>query len=289
MISAIIARQDGQDNKPYIFRTYDNVGGQGLNPHNPGRAHECEIWEAGRATSAAPPYLDPMVIGEHEYFDGGIGCNDPTSQLYRDILIHAEWHPGSSIPIPVSIVLTLGTGGKPTQKEKVKGLLARSKPIRRISKIFSNVKATVVGTGHVEQQMVDDSFIHKFKYFKWTGGEEVGGLPLDKSKLKIFTQMEGWVKEYMQGDDCQVQVREVARHLVAKRRERYSFDQDRWQRFAFCTLISCPLSHCEEGPFRTKARAKEHAALHHPNTFTNLDSEVETPLKETLPWMRGPW
>jgi len=39
---------------------------------------DCELWKAGRATGAAPRYLDPIEIGGHKFVDGGMKANNPT-------------------------------------------------------------------------------------------------------------------------------------------------------------------------------------------------------------------
>ncbi|KAL1888426.1 hypothetical protein Sste5346_009543 [Sporothrix stenoceras] len=61
---------------PTLFRTYRV---------RRNATYNCTIWEAFRATSAAPPYFDPISIGdpgeEEIFIDGGLGYNNPTEQL----------------------------------------------------------------------------------------------------------------------------------------------------------------------------------------------------------------
>lgn len=58
---------------PTIFRTYEV-------PRFPGP--KCKIWEAARATTAAPTFFKPIEIGELNakvaYFDAALGHNDPS-------------------------------------------------------------------------------------------------------------------------------------------------------------------------------------------------------------------
>lgn len=42
----------------------------------------CNIWEAARATSAAPFYFEPQHINGIEYWDGGLLNNNPIDQVY---------------------------------------------------------------------------------------------------------------------------------------------------------------------------------------------------------------
>src|SRR5271154_3147452 len=61
---------------PHLFRSYQAPKNQTFN---------CTIWEAARATSAAPTFFEQIVIGEPgsslSYVDGGMGCNNPIAQV----------------------------------------------------------------------------------------------------------------------------------------------------------------------------------------------------------------
>ncbi|KDR66070.1 hypothetical protein GALMADRAFT_28572, partial [Galerina marginata CBS 339.88] len=56
-------------NIPVLFRTYESH-----KPHS-----NCKIWEAARATSAAPTFFKRIEIGRDQPFiDGGLGRNNPS-------------------------------------------------------------------------------------------------------------------------------------------------------------------------------------------------------------------
>jgi hypothetical protein len=59
--------------RPTVFRTYSGTQIQ---------ASECAIWQAARATSAAPTFFKPMIIERPTpaitYIDGGLGHNNPS-------------------------------------------------------------------------------------------------------------------------------------------------------------------------------------------------------------------
>jgi len=56
---------------PTLLRSY--FVPEGINSH---------IWQAARATSAAPTFFKRIKIdGEHDYIDGGIVCNNPAQQV----------------------------------------------------------------------------------------------------------------------------------------------------------------------------------------------------------------
>jgi predicted acylesterase/phospholipase RssA len=97
--------RDVQRNKPHLFRTYEarDVGPTSALPGGP----FCKIWEAVRATSAAPLFFDSIHLGpeedKQEYVDGGVGCNNPCNQLYREA--RRIWPERK-----IECIISLGTG-----------------------------------------------------------------------------------------------------------------------------------------------------------------------------------
>lgn len=70
---------------------------------------ECTIWQACRATSAAPTFFDPIRIGRHgqSFFDGGVLYNNPVNiveQEARDV-----WNTNEAF------LISIGTGITPTK------------------------------------------------------------------------------------------------------------------------------------------------------------------------------
>ena len=64
-------RADADNNRgPVYLRSYKNPQIQSVLP-------DCLIWQAGRATSAAPTYFTPIKVGEYELVDGGLLANNP--------------------------------------------------------------------------------------------------------------------------------------------------------------------------------------------------------------------
>lgn len=85
--------------------------------------HDCTIGEAARATCAAPTYFSSIEIGlpgqQERFFDGGVGCNNPISQLHLEA---ARLFDDSD---EVACIVSLGTGfrhpivlNRPTLLEK---------------------------------------------------------------------------------------------------------------------------------------------------------------------------
>lgn len=97
---------------------------------------DCKIWEAARATSAAPYFFKPMVIKQNginmPYVDGGLRCNNPTLRLIKEMRTLGL----SGQPV---CILSIGTGqGRTINIPKVGRtpklqLLGVSKALRKIA------------------------------------------------------------------------------------------------------------------------------------------------------------
>lgn len=88
------------------------------------------IWEAARATSAAPTFFKSIVIDDVKYGDGGIGYNNPTEEAIAEA--HNIW-PNH----PIGCLVSIGTGledaiqfgdGKDARKGLVRSLVWKGLP-----------------------------------------------------------------------------------------------------------------------------------------------------------------
>lgn len=92
---------------------------------NPG--YDCMIWEAGRATSAAPTFFKRIHIGDpglkEEFIDAGMGCNNPIRYLIKEA--QREFGPQRD----VSCIISIGTGKPKVAGFKALSLLQRALPL----------------------------------------------------------------------------------------------------------------------------------------------------------------
>jgi patatin-like phospholipase/acyl hydrolase len=69
----LAARAQNVSNEQAVhLRTYKNQ-----NADNFGRESVVKIWEAARATSAAPSYFLQQKVGGEKFVDGGLSANNP--------------------------------------------------------------------------------------------------------------------------------------------------------------------------------------------------------------------
>ncbi|KAK6347586.1 hypothetical protein TWF718_005424 [Orbilia javanica] len=97
-IFVMAIRADKLNNRgPVFLRSYPSQIGLVEFPN-------IKIWEAARATSAAPTYFKPLKIDGRELIDGGLGANNPLGWLWTEIL--AVFGPART----TSTFLSIGTG-----------------------------------------------------------------------------------------------------------------------------------------------------------------------------------
>lgn len=77
------------------FRSYDNG--------DVGQEEDLQIWQAGRATSAAPTFFKRMKIGLVDFLDGGLGFNNPALTLLNEMYdLYGDR--------PIACIISVGAG-----------------------------------------------------------------------------------------------------------------------------------------------------------------------------------
>jgi hypothetical protein len=155
-----------------LLRNYDSRG--------PGEV-DCAIWEAGRATSAASSFFDPIQIGpfQESFVDGATGCNNPVEKVFEEAL--GIWGEGAQERI--NCFLSIGTG-QPTEKGFGKGLKEIASTLIHIS---TETEQTAARFTRVNAPFLRAPLRRKNIYFRFNvvkGLEEIG-LERHEEKAKI--------------------------------------------------------------------------------------------------------
>lgn len=139
--SFVVARNSRHlnDNIAVLFRNYESV--DNIHP-------KCKIWEATRATSAAPTFFKPMSIERDQtYLDGGMGRNNPALVVLEEA--RNLW-PGRRVQYLVSI----GTGqGKVIGLEQNPGFFHRKLPMD----VINALKGMVTDCGATHEDVLKES------------------------------------------------------------------------------------------------------------------------------------
>jgi len=137
-------------------------------------ANYTTIWQACRATSAAPSFFDPVTIGPYgeQFLDGGTGANNPIVELWNEA--RDVWSL-DSLEVQLRCLISIGTG---VPKAAAFGDYPKE--------IFETMKAIATDTEKTAQDFhTRNSALAKnniyFRFNVQNGLEDVG---LDESKKK---------------------------------------------------------------------------------------------------------
>ncbi|CAL9696906.1 unnamed protein product [Knipowitschia caucasica] len=188
-VSTIVNR--GTPLKAYVFRNYNLL--PGVRPHYLGGCHH-RLWQAIRATSAAPGYFQEFPLGEDLHQDGGLLINNPTA-----LAVHESkclW-PNT----PLECVVSLGTGRfENPNKNNVTHTSLRTK--------LTNVISSATDTEEVHAML--DAFLPPDTYFRFNPyiSEDIS---MDENRQEKLNLLQTECMRYLQRND--EKLKKVARIL----------------------------------------------------------------------------
>ncbi|CZR65628.1 uncharacterized protein PAC_15528 [Phialocephala subalpina] len=231
----VTVRKSSSSSVPYLLRTYNHpTAGEEFDPleRNPGDPLDCSVWEAARATSAAPTYFKAVRIKGQKFLDGGLVSNNPTWLVMNEV---CQMH-GSRDSI--DLCLSIGTGCAPV----------RSKNGISLTRVLMPYK---VGTPRQSQEQVgleiEDGRYERCKYERFDIGS-VWDVGSTKSEWKLWRSdstmdsIRNATSTYLNRQDIKKSLEEVAQMLVRQRRLRAK--TSRWETFVFGVNYRCEANLC---------------------------------------------
>ncbi|KAJ7865950.1 acyl transferase/acyl hydrolase/lysophospholipase [Mycena leptocephala] len=183
---------------PVLFRTYNTT-------NNP--AMDCTIWQAGRATSAAPTFFKQIQIGlpgiEEAFVDGGMGQNNPIAALLLEAQV--------VFPDPqIACIISLGTGQPHTIKIPTPSLLKRLFPLD----VVEAIKGIATDCEKEHQR-----FAHHFDpvphvYFRFN--VERGMQDIQLNQWERLGDVRANTRQYLLSHPIQNQLADAVKSLVEK-------------------------------------------------------------------------
>ena len=224
---------------------------------NYGDATRLEIAQVARAATAAPFYLEPLVVGNKTVFtDGGQDTrSNPTDEGIQEV--EEQFGDGS-----LEAVVSIGTA----KKAKIAKKSFRSRGLALID-LGSNPEAV-----HERIENRGGSYY----YFRFN---DVGGLDMDfddwyPRKKRRFRTTESGAETMKAIEDAWIRwagkldtincLKDCAKVLVDLRRER-ARDDARWERFATCAEFRCRVRTCPADVFYSRAEFVRHHRQAHPD------------------------
>ncbi|KAG9125176.1 hypothetical protein FRC07_008679 [Ceratobasidium sp. 392] len=159
-------------------------------------ADTCEIWEAGRATSAAPSYFPPIELLDERgqpamYIDGGLGYNNPSKELLNEARdVFGPDH-------PIGCFISIGTG-----RDKNVAL----SDVRVASPAYSAFKAVALSSEKAHWEMEQYFSRQPDVYFRFNAGTRLIDAQGDEDFVQAVAledwqkmdQVEALTQEYLQ-------------------------------------------------------------------------------------------
>jgi hypothetical protein len=170
--------------------------------------YNCRIWQAARATSAAPQLFKRISIGEplrqQHFVDGALGCNNPIIHLLCEATREFDGNK------EVGCILSLGTG-----MHSAAGFQAHKGYQRMIPKDLIHAMARMVtDCSEVADQMAERFKNYHRLYHRFNVGYELGAIGLDEwSRLG---EVEAHTRAYLRRREVSLQVDEVVEALLGR-------------------------------------------------------------------------
>ncbi|KAF7874207.1 hypothetical protein EAF04_002879 [Stromatinia cepivora] len=186
------------EDDPTKFRTWLAVKDQSYN---------CKIWEAARATCAAPRFFESIMIGEdgidEEFVDARLGCNNPVRQLIAEA--RSVFNPLR----PVTCILSIGAGThKAIGFTRPKSLMERVAPLNLVDVL----EGLATSTGKEAAEMDKRYRYIPGIYHRLNVGRDIGEIKLEE--WEELRQVNAHTKAYLRRDDIGHQLDEIVAALA---------------------------------------------------------------------------
>lgn len=153
------------------------------------------IWEAARATSAAPSFFDPISIDGQKFGDGGTGANNPVSILWGEArdYFKPRRDPSWDLSSNLQCLVSIGTGKlllkeiTDAPNELIEALVAITTDTERKANEFRRNNDSLFRGGNQRA----------FRFNVVSGLEKVG-----LSEVDMLPKIKAVTEEYIQSQDA---------------------------------------------------------------------------------------
>lgn len=181
-VSAIVNR--GLPLKAYVFRNYRLM--PGVRSHYLGDCKH-KMWQAIRASSAAPGYFQEFVLGKDLHQDGGLLINNPTALAIHEC--KCLW-PNT----PLQCVLSLGTGRYETAGKN-------NTTYTSLKAKLTNVISSATDTEEVHTML--DALLPPDTYFRFNP-YMTEDIPLNENRVEKLNFLKGEGERYLERNEAKL-------------------------------------------------------------------------------------
>ena len=176
------------------------VGTHNSHHDSPPGLKRFKIWEAARATSAAPLCFEEVEVGGEKYWDGAMSDNNPILQVWKEK--EDRHHLGAP---SVSCVISLGTGSiihSPHNSNESEGT---SKILRATAEMLTNTELK-------HQEFEEITRKENINYHRLN--PEIGLGKVDLADFAKLDLLEQYTREYLQRPEVRQEVKDCAAALL---------------------------------------------------------------------------
>ncbi|KAM5172830.1 calcium-independent phospholipase A2-gamma [Mantella aurantiaca] len=192
-VSTIVNR--GIPLKAFVFRNYNHF--PGVKSHYMGGCQH-NLWQAIRASSAAPGYFQEYVLGNDLHQDGGLLINNPCALALHEC--KCLWP-----EVPLQCVISLGTG-------RYEGVGKSTATHTSLKAKLTNVISSATDTEEVHKML--DALLPPDTYFRFNPvmNEDI---PLDENRKEKLNQLQSDGQNYLERNEDKL--KKAARVLKQER------------------------------------------------------------------------
>lgn len=186
-----------ETNTPFLFRNYSPKSSPFLG------TDQVKLWEACRATSAAPTFFSRCEIpGVGTFIDGAMGHNNPTREALQEVSVLMKEDPAFK-DLKIECVVSIGTGEDPIDIDSIRG-----KSDWALADSVKKMKEIAVNSDQRAEEDSKNCELNQIPYFR-LNPSGIGAIPLDEDDDRVLKLMKDKTSEYLLKVETQKKLREM--------------------------------------------------------------------------------
>jgi hypothetical protein len=190
------------------------------------------VYQAARATSAAPTYFPVQKIADRSFVDGGLQFSNPSHAIFQhysqSIFVKESQTKSATESVPHAPshgklnftkvrIINLGTGTKANASSTRPSFMTRIMPGARNATFLANIfREIVVDAECVADFMASIAGIrgryHDVKYVRFSADNGVAGIKMDG--YKDLEKIEKWTQNYLDTPKVETELKRVAEEIA---------------------------------------------------------------------------
>jgi patatin-like phospholipase/acyl hydrolase len=196
-IIRFVCATSGNTSTPILFTSYPSPRGTTT------LYNLTKIWEAARATSAAPTFFDPIKIGptKRTFGDGGTGANNPVYELWNEAIDICN---PERLDENLACIVSIGTGEPHLTKfgENIKDVA------ESVLKIATQTETTANNFNRAHPELNDG----QQRYFRFNAARGLAEIGLDEASEA--GRIEDMTDDYLRKESTLIQIRQCAQVIA---------------------------------------------------------------------------